>query len=148
MSSILKTFKVAARVGWWYLYLRTSLSGAGLTAVSALSVEQQNNYEEVKQTLLSTYLVYTETYRRKVFELSIDQNNGDGWLRTYRQCYSQWLNSMDKNRIRRSIDGTHHLQVSQMAGDLHEEPQPWQFRRAQGSHSQGPGKSEMRWHLN
>ena len=101
MSSFLKTFKVAARVGrWsggqWSLYLRTSLSGAGMTAVSALSTEQQESYEEVKQTLLSTSQVSTEAYRRKVFEQSYDQNNADAWLRTYRQSYSQWLDSTDK----------------------------------------------------
>ena len=101
MSSFLKTFEVAARAGrWpeeqWSLYLRTSLSGAGMTAVSALSAEQQENYEEVKQTLLSTYQVSTEAYRRKVFEQSFDQNNADAWLRTYRQSYSQWLDSTDK----------------------------------------------------
>ena len=87
MSSFLKTFEVAARVGrWpegqWSLCLKTSLSESGMTAVSALSTEQQNNYEEVKQTLLSTYQVSTETYRRKVFEQSFDQNNADARLRT------------------------------------------------------------------
>ena len=101
MNSFLKTFEVAAKAGWWpdeqwSLYLRISLSGAGMTAVSALSAEQQENYEEVKQTLLSTYQVSTETYRRKVFEQSFDQNNADAWLRTYRQSYSQWLDSTDK----------------------------------------------------
>ena len=99
MSSLLKTFEVAARAGrWpegqWSLYLRTSLSGAGMTAVSALSGEQ--NYEEVKQTLPSTYQVSTETYRRKVFEQAFDQNNAEAWLRTYRQSYSQWLDSTGK----------------------------------------------------
>ena len=38
----------------------------------------------------------TETYRRKIFEQSFDQNNADAWLRTYRQSYSQWLDSTDK----------------------------------------------------
>ena len=101
MSSFPKTFEVAARAGrWpeeqWSLYLRTSLSGAGMTAVSALSAKQQENYEEVKQTLLSNYQVSTETYRRKVSKQSFDQNNTDAWLQTYRQSYSQWLDSMDK----------------------------------------------------
>ena len=32
----------------------------GMTVLSAYSVEQQNNYEEVKQTLLSTYHVSTD----------------------------------------------------------------------------------------
>ena len=87
MSSFLKTFEVAAKAGqWpdeqWSLYLRISLSGAGMTAVSVFSAEQQENYEDVKQTLLSTYQMSTETYRTKVFEQSFDQNNADAWLRT------------------------------------------------------------------
>ena len=67
-----------------------------MTAVSALSAEQQENYEEVKQTLLFTYQVSTETYRRKVFDQTFDPNNADAWLQTYRQSYSQWLDSTDK----------------------------------------------------
>ena len=66
-----------------------------MTAVSALSAEEQKT-EEVKQTLLSTYQESTETYRRKVFEQSFDQNIADVWLRTNRQSYSQWLDSTDK----------------------------------------------------
>ena len=106
MSSFLKIFEVAVRAGrWldgqWSVYLRTSLSGARMTAVSAISVEQQNNYEEVKQTLLSIYQMSTETYRRKkVFEQSFDQNNVDAWLGTYRQSYSQWLDSTDKTAFK------------------------------------------------
>ena len=65
--------------------------------------------------MLSTYQVSTETCRRKVFDQTFDQNNADDWLRTYRQSYSQWLDSMDNTTFE---------QVAQMAGDLHEEPQP------------------------
>ena len=72
-----------------------------MTAVSAMSVEQQNNYEEVEQTLLSIYQMSTETYsRKKVFEQSFDQNNIDAWLGTYRQSYSQWLDSTDKTAFK------------------------------------------------
>ncbi len=67
-----------------------------MTAVTVLSAEQHENCEKVKQTLLSTYQVSMEAYRRKVFEQSFDQNNADAWLRTYRQSYFQLLDSTDK----------------------------------------------------
>ena len=71
MSSFL-TFEVAARAGRWpeeqrSIYLRTSLSGVGMTAVSALSAEQQENYEEVKQLCYSPIKC-----QWKVFEQSFD----------------------------------------------------------------------------
>ena len=63
-----------------------------MTAVSALSVEQQDNYDEGKHTSLSTYQVSSETYRRKVFEQSFDKTT----LVLGRKSSSQWLNSTDK----------------------------------------------------
>ena len=86
MSSFLKTFEVAARVGqWpegqWSLYLRTSLSGAGMTAVSALSEEQQNDHdEELKQTLLSTIMCLQKLIGGRSLN-SHDQNNAEAFFR-------------------------------------------------------------------
>ena len=147
-SSFLKTFEVAARAGrWlegqWSLYIRTSLSGAEMTAELALSVEQQNDCDEVKQTLLSTYEVSTETYRRLVFEQWFVQNNADAWLRnTGRVIPNGWT---PRTKCIETV--LVELSICKLPKWL-ETYMPWQFRRAQRSHSAVPGKSETRWHLN
>ena len=52
----------------WTLYLRGSLSGAGLMAISSLSAGQQDDYRMVKETLLAAYQVSAEKRRRRVFD--------------------------------------------------------------------------------
>ena len=46
---------------YWTLYLRDSLSGAGLLAISSLPAHQQDDYLAVKATLLATYEVSAES---------------------------------------------------------------------------------------
>ena len=77
MGAFLKTIKATATAAEWpraqgSIYLRSSLAGQGMTAVSMLGVEDQGRYEVVKQTLLSTYHISAETYQKKVFEQQFD----------------------------------------------------------------------------
>ena len=70
MDAYLDTFEVIARAGeWpreqWCVYLRSSLSGQGLSAVASLPAAHQADYSMVKQTLLSTYHISTDTFKRK-----------------------------------------------------------------------------------
>ena len=88
MGAFLETFEATATaVEWprtqWSLYLRSSLAGQGITAVSLLGAEDQGRYEVVKQTLLSTYHISAETYRKKVFEQQFDVAKPDEWFRAY-----------------------------------------------------------------
>ena len=66
MGAHLDTFEVTARAGeWpseqWCVYLKSSLSGQGLSAVASLPAADQADYSMVKQTLLSTYHISTDT---------------------------------------------------------------------------------------
>ena len=70
MGAYLDTFEVIAHAGeWpreqWCVYLRSSLSGQGLSAVASLPAADQADYSIVQQTLLSTYHISTDTYRKK-----------------------------------------------------------------------------------
>ena len=73
MAAYLDTFEATDVVSeWprpqWSIHLRGSLSGAGLLAVSALTADQQADYQTVKRVLLSVYQISTETHRKKVFD--------------------------------------------------------------------------------
>ena len=88
MGAYLDTFEVTARVGkWpreqWCVYLRNSLLGQGLSAVASLPAADQGDYSMVKPTLLSTYHISMDTYRKKVFDQPFDTNNPDTWFRIY-----------------------------------------------------------------
>ena len=101
MGAFLETFGgTAAAVEWpraqWSLYLRSSLAGQGMTAVSMLGAEDQGRYEVVKQTLLSTYHISAETYRKKVFEHQFDVAKPDEWFRAYKQALTQWVETSNK----------------------------------------------------
>ena len=86
MGAFLETFEATATAAeWpraqWSVYLRSSLAGQGMTAVSMLGAEDQGRYEVVKQTVLSTYHISAETYRKKVFEQQFDvQNQMSGFV--------------------------------------------------------------------
>ena len=54
MGTFMDTFEATARAGrWpqeqWTIFLRSSLSGAGLTAVAAMAADQQADYRAVKE---------------------------------------------------------------------------------------------------
>ena len=96
MGAYLDTFEVIARTSdWprtqWPIYLRGSLSGAGLLAVTALPASQQTDYAMVKRVQLATYRISTETHQRKVFKRAFNTANSDQWLQEYRQNFNQWL---------------------------------------------------------
>ena len=62
IAAYLDTFEVVPTAsGWdpaqWILYLRGSLAGAGLMAISSLTAAQQDSYRTVKETLLAVYQV-------------------------------------------------------------------------------------------
>ena len=101
MGAFLEMFEVTAQAGvWpaaqWAVYLRSSLSGAGLSAITMLDATDQANYEVVKKVLLATYQVISETHRKLVFGQTLDITNPDEWLRKHRQNFRQWLRTSDK----------------------------------------------------
>ena len=82
MGAFLDEFEATANAaGWvhnhWPIYLRNTLSGQGLLAISSLSAIEQNNYVTVKATLLATYHVSQETYRKKVFNTIFSARDPD-----------------------------------------------------------------------
>ena len=92
MGAFQEMFKVTAQAGvWsaaqWAVYLRSSLSGAGLSAIAMLDTTDQSNYEVVKKVLLAMYQVNSETYRKLVFGQNLDIANPDEWLRKNRQNF-------------------------------------------------------------
>ncbi len=98
MCAYLDIFEVIAHAGeWpreqWCIYLRSSLSGQGLSAVSSLPAADQADYSKVKQTLLSTYHISMDTYRKKVFDQPFDTNNPDTWFHIYQQSFTHWIDS-------------------------------------------------------
>ena len=101
MGAYLDTFEVTACAGeWprkqWCVYLRSSLPGQGLGAVASLPAADQAYYSIVKQTLLSTYHISTDTCRKKAFDQTFDTNNQDVWFRIYQQSFTQWIDSTGK----------------------------------------------------
>ena len=71
----------------WCVYLRSSLSGQGLSAMATLPAAVQADYSMVKQTLLSTYHISTDTYRKNAFDQPFDTNNPDTWFHIYRRSH-------------------------------------------------------------
>ena len=73
MWAYLQIFEATATAGeWppaqWCIYLRNALSGQGLVAVASMAASEQIDYEVVKTTLLRTYHISSETYRKRIFE--------------------------------------------------------------------------------
>ena len=59
MGAFLEVFEATAEAaGWaanhWHIYLRNTLPGPGLLAVSSMSAMEQKDYITVKATLLAT----------------------------------------------------------------------------------------------
>ena len=99
MDAYLDTFEVTACAGeWpreqWCVYLRSSLSGQGLSAVASLPAADQAYYSMVKQTLHSTYHISMDTYRKKAFDQPFDTNNPDTWFRIYQQSFTIILRNL------------------------------------------------------
>ena len=85
MGAFLEVFEATAdAAGWahnhWPIYLRNTLSGQGLLAISSLSAIERNDYITVKATLLATYHVSEESYRKKVFDV-IFSAGARAWFR-------------------------------------------------------------------
>ena len=102
IGAYLQMFESTAEAGsWlpaqWSTYLRRSLSGQGLIAVTSLTAAEQRDYDRVEETLLATYRISSETYPRRVFDLSFDSNNPDTWFRSFKQSYTQWIEASHKN---------------------------------------------------
>ena len=98
MGAFLDTFEATATAGrWprdqWPLFLRGSLSGAGLTAVAAMTAARQADYDAVKDELLREYHISTETFRKRVFDTPFDSAHPDGWLSHHRQNFQLWIAS-------------------------------------------------------
>ena len=98
MGAFLDTSEATATAGrWprdqWPLFLRGSLSGAGLTAVAAMKAARQADYDVVKDELLREYHISTETFRKRVFDTPFDSAHPDGWLSHHRQNFQQWIAS-------------------------------------------------------
>ena len=94
MGAFLDTFEATAMAGWWPrdqwpLFLRGSLSGAGLTAVAAMTAARQADYDAVKDELLREYHISMETFRKRVFDTPFDSAHPDGWLSHHRQNFQQ-----------------------------------------------------------
>ena len=101
MGAYLDTFEVTAHAGeWpkeqWCVYLRSSLSGQGLSAVASLPAADQADYSMVKQTLLSTYHILTDTYKKKAFDQPFDTNNPDTWFLIYQQSFTHGIIQLGK----------------------------------------------------
>ena len=96
MGVYLEAFEATAQAGkWprnqWAIILRSSLSGAGLTAVASMPADQQQDYATVKSELLREYHISCETYRHRVFETPFSTSHPDAWLAKHRQSFHQWL---------------------------------------------------------
>ena len=86
MGAFLEVFEATAgAAGWahnhWPIYLQKTLSGQRLLAISSLSAIEQNDYITVKATLLATYCVSEETYRKKVFDTIFSAGEPDECFR-------------------------------------------------------------------
>ena len=93
---------VADDAGWesaiWTKKLRPQLTGKARAAVNLLSWEEAMNYDQVKETILSAYGIWAETYRRRFrhvqrsegetyVQLEVKQNNLlEKWLKRRREC--------------------------------------------------------------
>ena len=80
MSAYLDTFEAIAHASeWpvelWLIHQRGSLSGAGLLAMSALSVVQQADYQMVKSTLLECIKYLLKHIVRKCLRRVLIQTN-------------------------------------------------------------------------
>ena len=99
MGAFLDTFEATVRVGgWpqgqWTIFLRSSLSGSGLTAMAAMAADQQADYDAVRAKLLREYHITTETFRRRTFDTHFDSTDPDTCLSKHRQHFQQWLLSL------------------------------------------------------
>ena len=98
MGAYLEMFEATARAAhWpndqWAMFLRSALSGAGLTAVAAMPADQQLDYPAVKEVLRRQYHITVETFRRRTFEVPFDATSPDVWLAKHQQSFQQWLAS-------------------------------------------------------
>ena len=85
MGAYLEMFEATVRAAhWpndqWAMFLRSALSGAGLTAVAAMLADQQLDYPAVKEVLRRQYHITVETFRHRTFEVPFDATSPDVWL--------------------------------------------------------------------
>ena len=98
MDTFLDTFEATVTAGrWprdqWPLFLRGSLSGAGLKAVAEMTATRQADYDVVKNKLQREYHISTETFRMCVFDTPFVSAHTDGWLSHHRHNFQQWIAS-------------------------------------------------------
>ena len=101
MGAYHQMFEVSAIAGalppaQWYVYLRIALSGQGLVVVASLVASEQIEYEVVKRTLLRTYHISSETYRKRIFETHFASSNTEAWFRRFKQDFNQWIQTSNR----------------------------------------------------
>ena len=104
MGAYLQMFEATATTGeWppaqWCVYLRSALSGQGLVAVASLAASEQIDYEVVRTTLLRTYHISSETYRKRIFETYFNSSNTEAWFRSFKQDFKQWIETSNRDPL-------------------------------------------------
>ena len=122
MGAFLDTFEATVMAGrWprdqWPLFLRGSLSGAGLTVVATMTAARQADYDAVKNELLREYHISTEMFRKCVFDTLFDSAHPDGWLSAVVSLVTTLSGSYH-------TDGNHAEALAQMVRGSNQEPQP------------------------
>ena len=103
-GAFLQMFEATATAGeWppaqWCVYLRSALSGQGLVTVASLAASEQIDYEVVKRTLLRTYHISSETYRKRIFETHFNSSNTEAWFRSFKQDFNQWIETSNRDPL-------------------------------------------------
>jgi len=90
--------KIADSLKWpkehWTTLLQTVFIGKAREIYSSLSVDQSNNYEIVKESILKAYELVPEAYRQKFrsAKKQYDQTHVE-FARTQKQLFDRWLSS-------------------------------------------------------
>ena len=80
----------------WTLYLQSVLCGEAMSVYGCLSEEESEDYDTVKETVLSAYRLIPEAYRTKFRNLKKDDKSTYvEYVRTKERMLQEWLNSME-----------------------------------------------------
>ena len=104
MGVYLQMFEATATAGeWplpqWCVYLRSALSEQGLVAVVSMAASVQIDYEVVKTTLLRTYHISSETYRKRIFKTHFYSSNTEACFRSFKQDFNQWIETSNRDPL-------------------------------------------------